>query len=289
MPRFFSRRLLNPYRGVLQVVEAEEATAHSHDGLTWYLRADDGYGWARPTGVWSASRGLQAGAGRQSAALIEALEQQPNLPFPMADSLEYWLLDKETGLPLALLDSLLPSQAPGAPGDSQWYPFVVSFTGYRSAALAAAGVTAEPASAHRDHLARQVSLASRPLPATQWFQRCGDGGGEGRDGTRLAPDWRGRALPAHAFPELLVRAAWNTPLEQSVISDYHAFLAAALLPWPGLSDATRAWLEVRACERPRALEKVYRLLPASLDPDSLRAALVAARLEHAAEAEDEYH
>jgi hypothetical protein len=83
------------------------------------------------------------------------------------------------------------------------------------------------------------------------------------------------------FPELLVRENWNSRLEYSVISDYHRWLAPVLLLWPRLSLETRRNLEIQACENPRWLARVHRLLPTRVDPARIQAALVAARLEEA--------
>jgi hypothetical protein len=48
-----------------------------------------------------------------------------------------------------------------------------------------------------------------------------------------------------------------------------------------LTLATRDRLEALACDRPRWLVRVHRLLPRVVDPARLNAALVAARLEMA--------
>jgi hypothetical protein len=104
-------------------------------------------------------------------------------------------------------------------------------------------------------------------------------------GLRLPYEWRSRNLPAEAFPELLVRESWenrwNSRLDRSVINDYHRWLAPLLLLWPRLSPATRSRLELESCEKPQWLARVYRLLPAMLNPAQINAALVAARLEQA--------
>lgn len=286
MVRYYALRRLNPYRGVVQVVEAEDAAAHSHDGLTWHLRADDGYGWVRPTGVWVEGEGLKAGTLRRHEALLEALRQRPALPFPLADHLELWLLDKASGVPLALLDAARASHGPGGAGNLEWHPFVQSYTGFRAQSLASGDKGATP-SAHRDFLARLVNQAARPYPAAQWFHRQLDGSGTGLEGARLQPEWEARTLPAGAFPELLVRSHWNSLLEQSVIKDYYDWLSALLLLLPGISQETRRWLEEAACLRPRALYRVHRLLPRRFDDARIQAALVAARLEQTSGPETE--
>ena len=282
-PRYYALRRVNPYRGVVQMVEAGDATAHSFDGLTWHLRADDGYGWVRPTGIWVEGEGLKAGHAANLGDILPALESRPALPFPIFDTQELWLLDKETGLPLALLATERAEVKRNERPQAEWFPFVLSFTGFQSATLATRD-QAQPAAAtrHRDVLARQVNHAARPYPAAQWFQRDPAGEGVGLGGLRIPPEWQQRRLPAAGFPELLVRESWNTRLEKSVIDDYHAWLAPILLLWPRLSQATRARLERLACDKPQWLARVHRLLPAVVDLPQVQAALVAARLEQAA-------
>ena len=282
-PHYYALRRVNPYRGVVQIVEAGEATAHSFDGLTWHLRADDGYGWVRPTGIWVAGEGLKAGHAANLGDILPALETQPALPFPIFDTQELWLLDKETGLPLALLACDRASAVHNERPEGEWHPFALSYSGFQSPTLAARDqASPHPQARHRDVLARVVNQAARPAPAAQWFQRDPIGAGIGGRGLRVPPEWRGRQLPAAAFPELLVRDAWNSRLEKSVIADYHASIAPMLLCWPRLTTATRGRLEALACARPQALARVHRLLPFRLDAARIQAALVAARLEQAA-------
>lgn len=279
--RYYALRRLNPYRGVVQVVAVGAAEARSQDGVTWYMRADDGMGWVRPVGIWVEGEGLKAGVGERYPGLLAALEQRPDLPFALADTIELWLLDKVSGLPLALLAANRPGSHRHAPPELEWLPFALTYRGFHSPTLAAAVTDGPDAPRHRDYIDHQVNDRARPYAAAQWFRRAADGAGEGLSGYRLAPGWQGRALAKHDFPALLVSEAWHNQLEQSVISDYHAWLSPFLLCWPGLSDATRAKLEAMAWRRPGWLSQVYRLLPKVLDRAGFNAALVAARLEQA--------
>ena len=283
-PSYYALRRVNPYRGVVYCVDIGEAVAQTFDGFTWHLRADDGYGLVRPVGVWEEGVGLKLGQAAGLEDILFALETRPALPFPIFDTHELWLLDRESGLPLALLATQRSNITEQA--DSEWYPFVLSYTGFHSDALAQRDAIAiRPTDAHRDCLARMVNQAARPHAMTQWFQRGQDGIGKGMTGLRLPYEWRSRNLPAEAFPELLVRESWenrwNSRLDRSVINDYHRWLAPLLLLWPRLSPATRSRLELEACEKPQWLARVYRLLPAMLNPAQINAALVAARLEQA--------
>lgn len=285
-PSYYALRRVNPYRGVVHYVDIGEAIAHTFDGVTWHLRADDGYGLVRPVGVWEEGVGLKLGQPAGLEDILAALETRPALPFPIFDTHELWLLDRESGLPLALLATQRGNVKSAEQIDSEWYPFVLSYTGFHSDALAQRDAVAiHPSDAHRDVLARIVNHAARPHAMTQWFQRGQDGIGMGMSGRRLPYEWRARQVRAEDFPELLVRENWENPcnsrLEQSVISDYHRWLAPLLLLWPRLSQTTRARLEREACEKPLWLARVYRLLPTMLNPAQIHAGLVAARLEQA--------
>ena len=280
--RYYALRRVNPYRGVEQIVDLGEAMARTQDGLTWHLSADDGNGLMRPVGVWQQGRGLLAGQPRTTPALIEAIEAGPDLPFAFLDSWELWLLDRERGLPLALL-ATDRQQGRSQVEAVEWYPFVLSYKGFDSPTLAKRdALTPYAAQGHRDILARMINRMARPYPSAQWFHRDQEGAGTGATGVRIAADWQGRRLTAECFPELLVKASWNSRLETSVIADYHAHLSPLLLLWPRLSVVTRARLELQACERPEWLARIHRLLPMQLQPERIRAALVAARLSQAA-------
>jgi hypothetical protein len=281
-PKYYALRRVNPYRGVVHYVDIGEATAHTFDGVTWHLRADDGYGWVRPVGVWEEDVGLKLGQPGGLEDIIAALETRPTLPFPIFDTFECWLLDRESGLPLALLATRRGGIEGLEKTDSEWFPFVQTYTGFHSPTLAQRdSVTRDAGDAHRDFLARIVNQAARPHAMTQWFQRGQDGIGHGMAGLRLPYEWRAREVAAMYFPELLVRDDWNSRLEQSVISDYHQWLAPLLLLWPRLSEARRARMELQACEKPQWLSRVHRLLPAAINPAQIQAGLVAARIEQA--------
>ncbi|HRH82504.1 MAG TPA: hypothetical protein PLW81_15810 [Thiobacillaceae bacterium] len=286
-PAYYALRRLNPYRGVTQVIDAGDAMAHSYDGVTWHLRADDGYGWVRPVGVWVSGEGLRVGSPGAAADLLPALETQPQLPFRLIDGLELWLLDKETGLPLALLGAVRPSGQANSNLDPEWHPFAPRHTGFTSPTLAsrAGDPRAQPAQ-HREVLARFVNQAARPFPSAQWFRRTEDGGGVGQRGMRVPQEWLGRMVAKADFPELLVRESWNSRLEKSVIDDYHRYLAPLLLLLPELSEVTRERLEQLACEQPGKLARVRHLLPRILNQERFKAALVAAQLQAASDAGD---
>ena len=130
-PRRHALRRLDPFLGVTQVVEGAAGRALSVDGVNWeiQLRATLPAGWGVLNrgrgenvffrfGVWSREEGLARfpparnvdpnAAERDTAALLAQVEEAlPALPFPLADTLECWLLDADRK-PLALLASLPP-------------------------------------------------------------------------------------------------------------------------------------------------------------------------------------
>ena len=134
-PTYYALRRVNPYRGVIHYVDIGEATAHTFDGLTWHLRADDGYGWVRPVGVWEEGVGLKLGQPSGLEDILAALETRPALPFPMFDTYELWLLERESGHPLALLATRRGGIEGVEQSDGEWYPFVKTYTGFHSPAL----------------------------------------------------------------------------------------------------------------------------------------------------------
>lgn len=281
-PTYYALRLVNPFRGVLQIVDLGASLAQSRDGRVWYLKMDDGQGRQRQAGVWDEERGLLLGQQQPLQSVINAIKERPQLPFAMADDWECWLLDQEQGRPLALLatDRLEPDRR--RLPDPDWQPFLPSYTGFSSLLLVERdALTPYAGQSHREVLARLVNRAARPQPRVQWFLRDRYGAGESAHGLRVPPEWRERKLTSEDFPELLVREKWNSRLETSVIADYHAHLSALLLLWPRLTTETRSRLELLACERPSWLARVQHLLTVQTHPQQLRAALVAARLSQA--------
>jgi len=242
--RYFSRRLLNPFRGVAQFIEVGGTQAVTHDGLTWQLYGDDGYGWVRPIGIWETGRGAELPAALHRV-LHEALRSPPPLPFPADDGWECWLLDRD-GAPLALIASA--AERGVTPENPLWWPFVERYTGFVSPALRAAGVAEEK---HAAWLMEAVDKRAGPQPFVGWF-----------DGRQESP----------------LLAEGNNLLEQSAIRDYHAHIAPLLLAWSGLTAVERADLERAAFQNPVACDRAYRLWPQVQDAQGLQTIRVAAQL-----------
>jgi hypothetical protein len=277
--QYYSQRQLAPYRGMLHVVDVGHALAYTVDGEQWRarLRNRDGRLW--PVGGWLDSALMLSPA--DSAALMDAVNSRPPLPFPQIDRVELWLLNKNTGWPLALLQTRSSAPIAEPPGDAGWWPFLVGDTDFQAECLRlrdrARSGRAWPLP-HRDVLARQVNDAARPQPLAQWFVRAPDGGGKGLKALRLPADFHERMLGKEAFPELLVAENWADATASALVREYHDWNAAALLTHLDLTADTRRRLEAAACRRPDKLLEVFRLIPEFVDRARLEVALVQARL-----------
>lgn len=278
-PQYYSVRQFSPYRGVLQVVDLGPVCAHSPDGIHWDIRYRHASGKFWPAGRWSKESSQALNDFPHRGALLEAIAAHPAYPFPFADIFEFWLLNKETTMPLALLASR--REAPHDIVTTHWYPFQFEDTGFTAACLAERDRQRSPkawAVPHRDILETQVNRASRPAPAAQWFERRLDGGGLGLRGVRLDANLESRLLAKSAFPELLVSSHWTDDLEMQLVREYHAWNAPLLLVHRNLAKPTRRWLERAAVSQAEQLMKVFRLIPEFIDRPQLEVALVAARL-----------
>ena len=147
MPRFFSERMLNPYHGIVNVVEIEGADAVCRDGITWTLyiqgerereQFDDGsvHEVQLPDikfGTWSKPGGLRRAPVRYvtdydhldmiGSRLLSAVKSRADrLPFDQQDRYELWLLDRNEARPLALLQSACSESATHRIETVRWNP-----------------------------------------------------------------------------------------------------------------------------------------------------------------------
>jgi len=284
MNPYYGVRRLGPYLGVIQVIDVGDACAYSTNGHTWRIRQQTASGRFR-WGVTQVSTDTLSDVRLVNAdKLVDALKNQPPVPFPIRDRFELWLLHHETRQPLALLRTRYKAVDMEPVTDPHWRPFLMTETEFVSPTLAA-DEDAQPRKGwpipHRDQLESQVNIVSRPLPAAQWFERHRDGSGTGCSGLRLNADESGRTLAADAFPELLIDETWDNELQQGLVADYHDWYAASLLAHQNLSAATRQRLERAACDRPQALLAAYPLIPEIIGQEAIDVALVSAKLMNA--------
>lgn len=291
----YAQRVLNPFRGCMQVIRHQAAEAVSMDGLLWdiYVRNDSlltgAEGETGPVqvsetrfGRWSAETGLKRGPlhpsedfyrmERMGMVVYEQLRQwHERVPFPFRDRYERWLVDKDDK-PLVLVDSAVRREDARSAGESHWRIGLAAQAQFASPALEACG--APRGKSAGEFLMDYINGLG---PRACWFHREPDG-----SGIRLEPAGNGATrLTAEAFPSLLLRGDGHPEPQTRLIADFIAWQAPWLLLLDGLDKDTRARLERRARNRAAEVAKLYRLYPEMIDPAQVQAARVEARLTQA--------
>ena len=142
--RAYAIRRVNPFLGVLQVIETEGGRAVSSNGVVWEieLRTERSGMWGSLNqhikeavyyrfGLWSAEEGLvnrplaphldRDPLISQCDILIKCIEERLQLlPFKLIDNRELWLFDKDQQQPLALLASQKHGDKPLSPEPKYW-------------------------------------------------------------------------------------------------------------------------------------------------------------------------
>jgi hypothetical protein len=299
--RRFAVRLVNPFEGVLQVLETARARAYSRDGRVWQVqvlsqRPDHTWrslGEIQPVeqffnfGLWDADGGLHKVpanpvmdiGGMQAAAddLTPQLETQTgSLPFPLVDDYEYWSLDDD-GRPVALLAT---TETPATIGDirvRRWLAARIADHGFVAPSLSARHDPAQGADGSRQHAERLESQVRQASRRQAWFRRSADGCGQVLD-----PADNGAWLERADFPALGLKTDWADPAAAELVRDWLAWRAPRLLMLQNIDTDTRRWLEQQACRQALELADCHRLYPQVLDPDRVEAARVEARLRRSA-------
>jgi hypothetical protein len=290
-------RRVNPFEGVLQVVETTQGRAYSPNGEVWQIqvlaeRPDHtwrSFSHVPPIeqffnfGLWDAAGGLQkvpantvmdiGGMTAAAEAICEVLHDLGGaLPFPLIDDYECWSTDYQ-GEPIALLATC---EEPGLIDGlrvGRWHASGLADHGFVSASLSARGVAPRGDMGPRQHAERLERLVRQSGQQRRWFRRLGD-----RSGIPLKPSGDGQPLAAERFPPLGLKSEWADAQEHELVADYLAWLAPRLLMLQHLTDSERQWLEAAACRQAEELAAGYRLLPCILDRPAIEAARVEARL-----------
>lgn len=203
MARYYSIRQLNPYRGVVQIIAVGNTQALSVDGQYWHARSQSIAGRYYSVGGFSNEENRLIDFSEREA-LLEAFHHRPDIPFSLEDNIELWLLNKESGLPLALLASQRAGEATSLDTYPTWLSFNLRDNSFVAESLKARDALRDKRAwpePHREIINNLINRAARPYPAAQWFKRHDDRGGEGLSGVRLAAEWTGRQLNRDAFPD----------------------------------------------------------------------------------------
>jgi hypothetical protein len=287
----YGQRLLNPYRGIVEVLRYQSAEAVTTDGIHWdiYVANDELLkGLPRHKkiqtsdiryGSWSQAKGLKRGPifpsddfrrmEAQGTRVFEALlTLHDRLPFVLRDCFELWLLDP-AGLPLVLVNSVLREAEMDPHPRLQWRAGHIAGEQFTSATVAAPNAA--------EILTRYIEAQAGTSPVAQWFERQRDGSGIGLTGHHLPVALQGRDLSAEAFPESLISPGLGSNDQRQLVSDYIAWQAPCLLLLP-LRQETRRFLEIRAREQPFEVSRHCHLYPQFADEAQINAARVEAAL-----------
>jgi hypothetical protein len=284
--RNYAIRRVNPFRGVMQVIESEEGRALSCNGVVWEIlvRATKGNTSDMPAdhatsktyyrfGLWSMGDGLMKrsnspAAGQDYFELMSKCEtlvdrvqaRHDQLPFQLEDSLELWLFDSDSQRPFALLSSSLPDSAlPSAEAE------------YWSACIGANGSPAQRRFPQAHELEEQVSTRAGLDINRHWVQRLP--GGEG------IVVHTGRAIPADHFPLLLLDENWQRDEEQQRAREYIKWISPSLLTLQHLDKDARVRLENNLNVQAISIEHHWHLYPEIINSTWLKAARVQCRIE----------
>jgi hypothetical protein len=284
----------------MNIIEHKGAEAVTTDGIRWdiYVRdtelvKDIANGKRLQTseiryGSWSQKDGLKRGAiypsedfrvlEQRGARVYEYLLRHHNdVPFPLRDETELWLLDTQ-GDPLGLLDSVIEKEAIELDCFIDWRAGQACNRTFATPAIE--GLTDTLCADHSagEYLTQFINGRAGEHPAAQWFERKPDGSGIGMQGINLAARLENRTLPHTAFPRYFLKEDGCSRVHRQLIQDFLAWLAPCQLLLQDLDRSERQHFEQLARSRALEVNKHFHLYPLILDDGAIRAARVEAEL-----------
>lgn len=284
--REYAIRRVNPFLGVMQIVEAEEGRALSCNGVVWEIlvSATQGSTWGtrgqkekKKTyyrfGMWSMNDGLMKRANSPASdqdyfelaskceTLVEYVRARHNqLPFHLEDNIELWLFDRNNQQPLALLSSLIPGASLPSPEPRHW-----------SSCIGAGGSPSQRRFPQARELEAQVKQRAGFNIKKYWINRlpCGDGIVENT----------GDTIPSDSFPVFLLDEKWANDEEQRRAREYIKWISPSLLTLQHLDNATRVRIEKHLNVQAVSIEHHWHLYPEIINQKLLKAARVQSKIE----------
>ena len=295
----YSQRILNPFRGVMNIISTGGADAVTIDGLNWTLYIHDNFDC--PTddpeeffeiempdirfGDWNKKSGLIRSPLIASyhyseiqaigQALLDAVLQYADLcPYPFEDKYELWLLDKNTSEPLALLDSVCKKTELNNPDNLTWEAGLRCKQEFMKEFSLSDGQNTSAG----EFLNRIINNRAGENPSAQWFYRNRFSYGKGLTGTNLKQQLVGRELSARIFPKMLVQEQWPDKTKESLIKAFIHWLSPYLLVLDFLRDKQRENLELTAKNHALLVDKMFPLYPKVINQQAINAARVEAMM-----------
>jgi len=295
----YSQRLLNPFRGVMSVIEMDEVDAVSLDGRSWAIYVHDEQDpWIYQDnldeniitpdvkyGEWSEESGFQHGPvlstmdypriQRLGRAMLDIIKQkQSTLPFPLKDNYELWLLDAKSDDPLILLDSRCIEDNLNEEIFPCWIPGQRCKQSFKSEALC---LQNQPLNA-AEMVSMLINERAGSTPKAQWFWRDNNGTGFALQGKNIGDALISRELEGDAFPQLLMDTHWVESDAVGLLYDFIAWQAPLLLLLQNVTPDVRQELEMEASKQALAVADLYLLYPEFIDKYILNMIRVEARM-----------
>lgn len=283
MVKAYSKRMLCPFLGQVQIVETERARALSLDGRYWEVQFELGsndrahkntrqrnssnqshirVAMMRDTGMQRIplSQHHDSKLINQHIDLLEEHLKEISIPLPAADNHEYWLLDSDDEKPLALIYSCVNAE------DMPSFPQRKDWTAIPSSVMKISPLPDEDTQFYKppvnSRLEQLVNERAGPKPRTRWIKRH-EGMTEG-------------------FPSLLVQENWKSDEDRELCRRYIARQAPRLLTLHGLDHDVRLRLEGYARDYALEVDRYFHLYPDIADQKIMSAIRVEARLRKAA-------
>ncbi len=295
----YSERILNPFRGVMNVIALDDAEAVTTDGVNWSLYVRDSFGTDEYEpeefahidnpdirfGTWSEASGLKRAPvlpcyhyleiQHKGERLLEVVRHYAaDVPFAFRDYYELWLLERDTNQPLALIDSVccdrdiynndLLSWRAGNLCRSQFKSDVAELT--------------DGINTHADLLNQLINSRAGSRPSAQWFLREENGYGYGLKGINLAQGLVGREMSPRLFPRMFIEEHWENDTDKQLVNEFINWMSPWLLLLDFLKDAQRETLELAARKHALLVDKLHILYPKVVEEKHIKAARVEAML-----------
>lgn len=294
----YSQRLLNPFRGAVNVVRYKSAEAVSSDGAHWdiYVSNDallDGLDRNRSIqisdiryGRWSRDKGLTRGAiypseefyllEEMGAVVYQHLQQvHDKVPFAFRDIFELWLLDRNNR-PLALLNAVVNERDIDEYQLLDWRAGRLCRDTFESRHADSNGENQYGRAA--DQLIASINDCAQDPPAAQWFVRQADGSATALGGHNIDDSLLGRVMEAEEFPQYFVSTRLLDEALTRLVRDFIDWQAPWLLLLDTLSREQRQYFEQCARKQALIVDQQYLLYPEVTDESFVRAARVEAKL-----------